>query len=95
MMCSTASVQVCVDAGGEEPGWSGFRWRWHLLHAIGPVLVAAFANSPLRGGRPTGFVAAGPCTLGKPKCCTARRRGAISDAISASPNSRSNPNTFR
>jgi len=55
MMCSTASVQVCVDAGGEEPGWSGFRWRWHLLHAIGPVLVAAFANSPLRGGRPTGW----------------------------------------
>ena len=35
---------------GEGPGWSGFRWRWHLLHAIGPVLVAAFANSPLRGG---------------------------------------------
>jgi glutamate--cysteine ligase len=55
MMCSTASVQVCVDAGGEGPGWSGFRWRWHLLHAIGPVLVAAFANSPLRGGRPTGW----------------------------------------
>ena len=55
MMCSTASVQVCLDAGGEGPGWSGFRWRWHLLHAIGPVLVAAFANSPLRGGRPTGW----------------------------------------
>src|SRR5215472_12832266 len=55
MMCSTASVQVCVDAGGEGPGWSGFRWRWHLLHAINPVLVAAFANSPLRGGRPTGW----------------------------------------
>ena len=55
MMCSTASVQVCVDAGGEGPGWSGFRRRWHLLHAIGPVLVAAFANSPLRGGRPTGW----------------------------------------
>jgi len=55
MMCSTASVQICVDAGGEGPGWSGFRWRWHLLHAIGPVLVAAFANSPLRGGRPTGW----------------------------------------
>jgi glutamate--cysteine ligase len=55
MMCSTASVQVCVDAGGEGPGWAGFRWRWHLLHAIGPVLVAAFAHSPLRGGRPTGW----------------------------------------
>ena len=55
MMCSTASVQVCVDAGDEGPGWAGFRWRWHLLHAIGPMLVAAFANSPLRGGRPTGW----------------------------------------
>ena len=55
MMCSTASVQVCLDAGDEGPGWAGFRWRWHLLHAIGPVLVAAFANSPLRGGRPTGW----------------------------------------
>jgi glutamate--cysteine ligase len=55
MMCSTASVQVCVDAGQEGPGPAGFRWRWHLLHAIGPVLVAAFANSPLRMGRPTGW----------------------------------------
>ncbi len=55
MMCSTASVQVCLDAGDEGAGWAGFRWRWHLLHAIGPILVAAFANSPLRGGRPTGW----------------------------------------
>ncbi len=55
MMCSTASVQVCVDAGQDGPGPAGFRWRWHLLHAIGPVLVAAFANSPLRVGRPTGW----------------------------------------
>lgn len=55
MMCSTASVQVCLDAGDEGPGWAGFRWRWQLLHAIGPVLVAAFANSPLRDGRPTGW----------------------------------------
>ena len=29
-------------------GGTGFRFRWRLLHAIGPVLVAAFANSPLR-----------------------------------------------
>jgi glutamate--cysteine ligase len=55
MMCSTASVQVCVDAGQDGPGPAGFRWRWHLLHAIGPVLVAAFANSPLRLGRPSGW----------------------------------------
>ena len=55
MMCSTASVQVCLDAGEEGPGPAGFRWRWHLLHGIGPVLVAAFANSPLRLGRPSGW----------------------------------------
>jgi len=56
MMGSTASVQVCVDAGDESDGYLGYRWRWRLLHAIGPVLVAAFANSPLRDGRPTGWL---------------------------------------
>jgi glutamate--cysteine ligase len=55
MMCRTASVQVCLDAGDEGGGQTGFRYRWALLHAIGPVLVAAFANSPLRDGRPTGW----------------------------------------
>ena len=55
MMCATASVQVCLDAGDESDGPAGYRSRWRLLHAIGPVLVAAFANSPLRRGRPTGW----------------------------------------
>jgi glutamate--cysteine ligase len=55
MMCGTASVQVCLDAGDDGRGESGYRSRWRLLHAIGPVLVAAFANSPLRRGRPTGW----------------------------------------
>jgi ergothioneine biosynthesis glutamate--cysteine ligase EgtA len=55
MMCGTASVQVCLDAGEDDAGESGYRSRWRLLHAIGPVLVAAFANSPLRRGRPTGW----------------------------------------
>ena len=55
MMCGTASVQVCLDAGDDSDGPFGYRWRWRLLHALGPVLVAAFANSPLRGGRPTGW----------------------------------------
>ncbi|HUK72115.1 MAG TPA: ergothioneine biosynthesis glutamate--cysteine ligase EgtA [Streptosporangiaceae bacterium] len=55
MMCSTASVQVCLDAGEEGPGQQGYCRRWHLLHKIGPVLVAAFANSPLVQGRPTGW----------------------------------------
>jgi len=55
MMCGTASVQVCLDAGDDSGGQSGYRSRWRLLHAIGPVLVAAFANSPLRDGQPTGW----------------------------------------
>src|SRR5215469_15410270 len=55
MMCATASVQVSLDAGDDSDGHTGYRMRWRLLHAIGPVLVAAFANSPLREGRPTGW----------------------------------------
>jgi glutamate--cysteine ligase len=55
MMCSTASVQVCLDAGEDGTGGQSYRSRWHLLHTLGPVFVAAFANSPLRQGRPTGW----------------------------------------
>jgi len=55
MMCNTASVQVCLDAGRDTAGLGGYRWRWHLAHHIGPVLVAAFANSPLRRGAPSGW----------------------------------------
>ncbi|MEU5884658.1 ergothioneine biosynthesis glutamate--cysteine ligase EgtA [Spirillospora sp. NPDC047279] len=52
MMCSTASVQVCLDIGA-DPADAARRWR--LAHALGPVLVAAFANSPLRAGERTGL----------------------------------------
>ncbi|MFF2850921.1 ergothioneine biosynthesis glutamate--cysteine ligase EgtA [Streptomyces sp. NPDC058001] len=55
MMCSSASVQVCLDAGYEEPGPLGLGHRWRLSHLLGPVLVAAFANSPLCDGHPTGW----------------------------------------
>lgn len=55
MMCSTASVQICLDAGHEEPGPLGYGRRWRLAHLLGPVLVAAFANSPLQDGRYTGW----------------------------------------
>jgi glutamate--cysteine ligase len=48
-------VQVCLDAGQDTPVTGGYRWRWRLAHQIGPVLVAAFANSPLRQGRPSGW----------------------------------------
>ncbi|MHC3467463.1 ergothioneine biosynthesis glutamate--cysteine ligase EgtA [Streptomyces sp. 7R007] len=55
MMCTSASVQVCLDAGYEEPGPLGHGRRWWLAHQLGAVLVAAFANSPLAAGRPTGW----------------------------------------
>ena len=55
MMCSTAAVQLTVDAGLEAGGAQGFRSRWDLLHDVGPALVAAFANSPFRQGRATGW----------------------------------------
>ncbi|MEU6366752.1 ergothioneine biosynthesis glutamate--cysteine ligase EgtA [Streptomyces sp. NPDC046931] len=55
MMCSSASVQVCLDAGYEEPGPLGHGRRWWLAHQLGAVLVAAFAHSPLSRGRSTGW----------------------------------------
>ncbi|MFG3167609.1 ergothioneine biosynthesis glutamate--cysteine ligase EgtA [Streptomyces sp. NPDC048200] len=55
MMCTSASVQVCVDAGYEEPGPLGHGRRWWLAHQLGAVLVAAFAHSPMARGRSTGW----------------------------------------
>lgn len=49
MMCNAASVQVSVDAGDDSSGWRGRRFRWWLANALGPVLLALFANSPGRG----------------------------------------------
>ena len=55
MMCSTASLQVCLDAGTEGTGESSAARRWERLHRLAPVLVALFANSPFRAGVPTGW----------------------------------------
>ncbi|MDQ2836725.1 MAG: glutamate-cysteine ligase family protein [Actinomycetota bacterium] len=41
MMCATAATQVCVDLGTAEVADR----RWKVAHALGPVLLAAFANS--------------------------------------------------
>lgn len=54
MMCGTAATQVCVDAG--EPERLPARWR--ALHALGPVLLALFANSRQHAGRDTGWASA-------------------------------------
>src|ERR1700742_4605752 len=51
MMCSTAAVQVCLDAGTATE----VAQRWAALHDLGPVLLAAFANSPWLAGRATGW----------------------------------------
>ncbi len=50
MMCGTASTQVNLDLGEEAV----LNRRWRLAHALGPVLVASFANSPLATTGPTG-----------------------------------------
>jgi glutamate--cysteine ligase len=52
MMASTASVQICLDAGADD---ADVARRWALTNALSPVLIAAFANSPIRLGRPTGY----------------------------------------
>ncbi len=51
MMCGTASIQVNLDVG--QP--SARAGRWSLAHAVGPVLAAAFANSPFVAGCPSGL----------------------------------------
>lgn len=51
MMCNSASIQVNVDLDGPAP----IRDRWSLAHTLGPVLAAAFANSPFSQGGPSGY----------------------------------------
>jgi glutamate--cysteine ligase len=54
MMCCTAGLQVCLDVGESHT----FVNRWAAVSALGPVLVAAFANSPTLSGQPTGWASA-------------------------------------
>ncbi|GAA0519919.1 glutamate--cysteine ligase EgtA [Paractinoplanes deccanensis] len=51
MMSSTAGLQVCLDPG-DDP------LRWAAASALGPPLVAAFANSRRHAGRDTGLASA-------------------------------------
>ncbi|HTJ71363.1 MAG TPA: ergothioneine biosynthesis glutamate--cysteine ligase EgtA [Actinospica sp.] len=56
MMRCTAGLQINLDAGEDRAGAvTDWRRRWELAHRLGPVLVAAFANSPIWRGRPTGW----------------------------------------
>ncbi|KIH99952.1 cysteine ligase [Streptomonospora alba] len=52
MMCSTASLQVCLDIGADAHDAAH---RWRLANRLGPLFVAAFANSPIHRGRSTGW----------------------------------------
>jgi glutamate--cysteine ligase len=51
MMCSTASIQVCLDAGEADQCAA----RWQAAYALGPAMVALFANSSQVNGRRTGW----------------------------------------
>ncbi|MEU4427254.1 glutamate-cysteine ligase family protein, partial [Actinoplanes sp. NPDC024001] len=51
---ATAGIRVGLEAGLDGGGPLGLGRRWALAHTLAPVLAAAFANSPLRHGRPTG-----------------------------------------
>lgn len=51
MMCSTAAMQLNLDAG-PATGWAD---RIRLAHDLGPVLIALSACSPLLAGRFTGW----------------------------------------
>jgi glutamate--cysteine ligase len=69
-MCSTSAVQVALDAGER----TDIAARWAAVHELGPVLVAAFANSPVLHGRRTGWkssrlaawLASEPCRTAPP-----------------------------
>jgi glutamate--cysteine ligase len=54
MMCSTAALQVNLQAGPES-GWAD---RFELAHRVGPTLIAVSACSRWLAGRDTGWASA-------------------------------------
>jgi glutamate--cysteine ligase len=54
MMCSTAGLQVCLDAGESHRVAA----RWTAVHALGPTLLATFTNARRHAGRDTGWASA-------------------------------------
>lgn len=59
MMCSTAGLQVCLDFGHQQD----LAKRWAAVHALGPVMLALFANSPGVGGQRPDWASARMRTL--------------------------------
>ena len=66
---------MCIDAD-EGPG---IATRWAALHALGPMLLAAFANSPCLHGGTTG-VDQWRSVRGLGRAC-----GALAGAVRAAP----------
>lgn len=56
-MCATAAVQVSLDTGEA----ADLPTRWAALHAVGPVLLGAFANSPARGWKSSRWMSWARC----------------------------------
>jgi glutamate--cysteine ligase len=54
MMTRTAALQINLDAGDGDDVVR----RWQRAHAAGPALAAAFANSAISDGRPSGHQSA-------------------------------------
>ncbi|MEV6647131.1 glutamate-cysteine ligase family protein [Amycolatopsis sp. NPDC051371] len=54
MMAGTAGLQVSVDTGEPEQ----YAARWAAAHAMGPPLLALFANSRVHAGQDTGHASA-------------------------------------
>ncbi len=52
MMRQTAAIQANVDLGAHDAAPS----RWETAHALGPLLAAAFANSPFLASAPSGWL---------------------------------------
>ncbi|MEU8241146.1 glutamate-cysteine ligase family protein [Actinoplanes missouriensis] len=52
---ATAGIRIGLEPGLDGGGPLGLGRRWNLAHTLTPVLAAAFANAPLRHGRPTGW----------------------------------------
>ncbi len=56
---------------------AGVGRRWDAVHALGPVLVAAFANSPVLHGRRTGWKSSRLAALARPRPAAHRPAAAV------------------
>jgi glutamate--cysteine ligase len=79
MMAGTAGLQICVDTG--EPG--EYAARWAAAHAMGPPLLALFANSRVHAGRDTGHASARWLAVHDTEAVRTRTAGVAGDPAAA------------